>query len=172
MANLGVDSLKANLTNPARSYLWDVLIPVPVGGGNFNTYQIRVQSSQIPQVSAASIHIPYKQTAGIEVSGRKEYTHTWECNFLEGEDHTTYDALYSWAQQIVNDVAGTGVGDPFYKTDVYLELITVSGSVYTKFRLKGAWIQTIGNVALNYTADEVITYPVTFRFDSFEQVNS
>ena len=98
MSNLGVDSLKGNLTNPSRSYLWDVLIPIPIGGGDFATYQIRAQSTQIPQSSTTSIHIDYKQTAGIELAGKKSYEHTWACAFLESEDHKTYDALYAWQQ--------------------------------------------------------------------------
>ena len=170
MPNLGIDSLKANLTNPARTYLWDLLIPVPIGNGVTETFQIRAQSTQIPSVSAGSIHIPYKQTAGVELVGKKVYTHEWACTFLEGEDHKTYDALYSWSQVLIHDVAGVGVGEPLYKTDVYVSLITVAGDTYMKFRLKGAWVQTVNAVDLAYNADGLITYNVAFRFDSFEVV--
>ena len=166
--NMGVDSLKANLTNPARVYLWDVIIPAPIGTGDTTTYQVRAQTSQVPQVSDAPIHIDYKQTAGVQVSGKKEYEHTWACTFLEGEDHKVYDALYSWTQTIVHDVTGVGVGDPLYKTDVYLNLVTVAGSNYMSVHLKGAWIQTIGTFEVSYATNDVIKYTVTFQFDSIE----
>jgi len=166
--NMGVDSLKANLTNPARSYLWDVIIPVPIGGGDSLTYQLRAQSTEIPEVSVGTDHIPYKQTGGVEVAGRKSYTHTWTCTFLEGEDMRMYDALYEWCQKIVHDVAGIGVGDPLYKSDCYVNLLGVDGSTTKKFKLKGAWVQTIGSTSLSYDTDGVIRYNVTFRFDSFE----
>ena len=170
MANMGIDSLKANLTNPARVYLWDVLIPVPIGGGDSTTFQIRAQSTQIPQVSANPIHVDYKQTPGIELAGKKALDHTWQCTFLEGEDHLTYDALYAWCQNIVHDVTGLRVGDPLYKTDVYATLITTAGDTYMKFKLKGAWVQTINPVDLAYNTDAVVTYTVVFRFDSFEYI--
>lgn len=172
MANFGVDSLRANLNTPSRTFLWDVLIPIPIGNGDFSTYQIRAQSTQIPTVSAGTIEIPYKQTAGIIVSGKKKYDHTWACTFLEAEDHLTYDALYSWSQQIVHDVAGIGVGDPLYKTDIYIQLQNVDGTSGMKLKLKGAWLQTIGTVDLNYEDQNVVKYPATFQFDRFEQVPS
>ena len=168
MGNMGVDSLKANLTNPARSYLWDVIIPVPVGDGDNTTYQLRAQSTEIPEVSTGATNIPYKQTGGVEVAGKKVYSHTWACTFLEGEDTLMYDALYGWCQKVVHDVAGVGVGDPLYKTDAYVNLLGVDGSTTKKFKLKGAWIQTIGSTSLSYADDGVIKYSVTFRFDSFE----
>ena len=173
MANLmGVDSLKANLTNPGRTYLWDVIVPIPVGGGDTTTFKIRAQSTQIPNVYNDAIHIDYKQTPGIELAGRKRLSHTWTCTFLESEDHLTYDALYAWCQAIVHDVDGIGVGDPLYKTDVYVALVTVAGETYQKFKLKGTWVQTIDAVDLRYADNGVITYNVTFRYDSFEHVTS
>ena len=105
MALMGQDSLKANLTNPARSYLWDVLVPVPVGDGDSTTYQVRAQSTQIPGRKNESIAIPYKQTAGVVVAGKLSYDHTWTCEFIEGEDKKVFDAVYSWQQKIVHDIA-------------------------------------------------------------------
>lgn len=168
MADFSVDSLKANLTNPQRTYLFDVLIPVPVGGGDSTTLQIRAESSEVPSVGNTPIEIAYKATAGIQVAGKKVYSHTWTCTFREGEDHKIYDALYAWTQNITNDVLGIGVGEPFYKTDAYISLLKVDGSTSMRLKLKGCWIAEIGTLALTYTDSKIATYSVKFQFDSFE----
>lgn len=171
MANFGTDSLKANLTNPQREYLWEVIIPTPIGDGNTETFQVRAQSSQIPGRRNTQIPIAYKQTAGVVVAGKLEYDHKWECTFIEGEDKKVYDALYSWQQKIVHDVAGVGVGDPLYKTDMYIVLQTTAGGDSLKLKLKGAWIEQVGQVALSYEADGTVKYPVTFAFDTTEKMS-
>ena len=163
--NMGIDSLKGNLTNPARTFMWDILIPVPVGDGITTTYQIRAQSTVIPGRSNDAIAIPYKQTAGVMVAGKLVYPHTWTCTFIEGEDKLVFDAIYSWQQQIVDDTFGVGSGDSSYKTDVNMTLLTTSGDTFMNIKLKGAWIQSMGDVALAYADNETIKYSVTFEYD-------
>ena len=169
MADFSVDSLKSNLTNPQRTYLFDILIPIPVGGGDSNTLQIRAESSEIPSVGNTPINIAYKATAGIEIAGKKLYDHSWACVFRDGEDHKIYDAMYAWTQQITHDVTSIGVGDPLYKSDVYLTTITTAGATYMKIKLRGAWVQNIGKVALSYATDGTVSYGVTFAFDTWEE---
>ena len=170
MGNFGTDSLKVNLTNPQRTYLWEVLVPAPIGDGDTLTFQVRAQSTSIPGRKNAPIPIPYKQTAGVRVAGKLEYDHDWTCTFVEGEDHKVLDAVQSWQQAIVHDVAGVGLGDPFYKTDVYLTLQSVAGGDNVKFKMKGAWISSIASLPVGYETNDVVKYNVTFTFDSFEKV--
>jgi hypothetical protein len=166
--NMSTDSLKANLTNPARDYMWNVMVPVPIGNGDTTTYTLRAQSSTIPGRSNEPITIPFMQTAGIQVAGKLAYPHTWACTFIEGEDKKVFDAMYSWQQDIVNDVFGVGVGDPLYKTDVYITLLTTAGDTFMKIKIKGAWVQNMGDVALAYASNDTIKYSVTFAYDSWE----
>ena len=172
MADFSVDSLKSNLTNPQRTYLFDILIPIPVGGGDSNTLQIRAESSEIPSVGNTPINIAYKATAGIEIAGKKLYDHSWACVFRDGEDHKIYDAMYAWTQQITHDVTGIGVGDPLYKADAYITLLNVDGTSGSSIKLKGCWVESIGKVSMSYTDNNIVKYPVTFRFDSFEYVSA
>lgn len=168
--DFSVNVLKNNLTNPQRIYMWEVLIPTPVGGGQSETFSVRARSAEIPGSSFGTINIPYKQTAGIVVAGKLQYDHKWECVLIEGEDHAVYDALYEWQQQIVNNLTGIGVGDPLYKTDMYIILQDTTGETGMKIKLKGAYIEAIGKVGLDYENEGIVKYPVTFAFDSFEKV--
>jgi hypothetical protein len=169
MAEMGIDSLKGNLSNPARSYLWDVVIPVPIGGGESTTYQMRAMSAEIPSRSNDPITIPYKQTAGFVVAGKLKYTHEWSCEFREGEDKKVFDALRGWQQNIVNDAFGVGIGDPLYKTDIYITTLKTDGSIWMKLKLKGCWVSSVDAVTLSYADDGLITYKVKFAFDSWTE---
>ena len=48
-------------------------------------------------------------------------------------------------------------------------MIGSAGANYMKIKLRGAWIQNVGKVALSYANDGTIQYPVTFAFDTWEE---
>lgn len=170
MPQMGLDSLKANLSNPARVYLWDVIIPSPIGDGDTDTLMLRCQSTNIPGRSVGTIAVPYKQSAGIQFPGKLAYSHTWECVFIEGEDKKIHDAIYSWMQRIVHDRDNVSDGDIAIKSDIWLSLITTKGEEYMKIKLIGCYPEAVGDVAVAYDTDERINYTVTFRYDRWERV--
>lgn len=172
MANMGADNLKNNLTNPARTFLWDVLIPVPIGDGDSTTFQIRAQSSEIPSRGNNVIKIDYKATAGIRLAGKTNYgDNNWNCTFIEGEDKKVFNAIFSWQQLINHNVAGIGVGDPLYKTDAYITLTKIDGTAFLKLKLKGVWISNMDKVALSYSDESTVKFAVQFTFDSVEDAS-
>lgn len=170
MSLMGQDALKANLTNPQRSFLFDVLIPIPIGNGDFDTLQVRARSTQIPARTNEVIKIPYKQTAGIVVAGKDHLDQEWNCEFMEGEDQLIWQAITSWQQIIVDSLAGVSNGD--YQTDVYLNMSGTDGQTTMNLKLKNAWVSKLGAVALNYTNNTIVTYPVTFTFDYYIDQNA
>ena len=167
MTQMGIDALKNNLSNPGRAYLWEVLFAAPIGGDT-NTLLVRCQSTQIPDRDYQDIHIPYKQTGGIQYPGKLTYSHHWDCTFVEGEDRAIFDAIYEWQNRIVNDY--TGIGSTNIKRDVYLHLIDVNGHVSQRIRMIGCYLKTKPAVALAMSSEERITYSVTFSYDSWEYV--
>jgi len=166
MPEMSINSLKSELTNVARSYLWELLIPSPIGDGGAKTILTRCMTTNIPGRSVGNIHVPYKQTAGLEFPGKLSYDHTLECTFIEGEDKETFNAFYSWAQAVVNDRQGTGSGS--YSTDMYLSLITRAGEEYHKLWFHDCYVDAISQVPLDQGADGEIRYTVTFRFNWWE----
>ena len=163
---MSVDSLKDNLTNPARTYLFEVFIPNP-GGGNTETLALRCQAASIPERSfGTAIHVDYKQTAGIQFPGKDTNPHTWDLTFMEGEDREVMKAFDTWCNKIVNN--RTGIGALGYKTNVYLHLLNTDGSVAMKIKLVGAFPLTKGTVALDWTTEEKILIPVTLSYDRWE----
>lgn len=166
MPNMSVDILRQNLTNPARTYLWEVVFPVPVGGGDSTVMSVRCQSTQKPSKSFGdSILVPFQQTGGVKYPGKLTFDHTWECVFVEGEDKAIFNAINGWMEQIVNTTTGIGVGDENVKQDVYLNLINTKGVIYQKIKLVGCYPQNIAAVDLAYEGDGEVKYTTTWSYD-------
>lgn len=167
MGNFSADLLKNTLDNPARTYLWDVLIPKPVGGGDRDALQTRCQSVTFPGRSVGIIKVPYKQSAGIQLPGKLVYPHLWKAEFVENADGKIFDALYNWAQSLVHDITNVGVGDAFTKTDIYLSLSDVAAAEWRRIQMKGVFFSEVGDVDLSYDSEGIIKFVATFAYDSW-----
>jgi len=166
---MSIDSLKANLTNPQRVYLWEVMFPNLLGGGDAEALSVRAQSASIPGRSVgSSILIPYKQTAGVKFAGKLNYSHQWTVTFIEGEDRKIFDAVYAWSQLLVNDITGIGVGDENNKANIYFNCLNTKDGENLKIKLIGCYVESVGDVSMSYDAEGTVSYQVTFSFDSWE----
>lgn len=171
MGSMGVDVLTSNLTNPQRTYLWEVIIPNMIGGGDGNILQARAQSTASPGRSIdGPINVPYKQTAGINYPGRLRYTHTWQVTFVEGEDAQVFAAIHAWNQSVVHDVSGVSVGDDQLKANLFFKEISTKGGDGLRLKLVGCFPQSVEDVAMGYETNDVKKLVVTFSYDSWEQV--
>jgi len=171
MPEMGVNSLKANLQDLARSNLFEVIIPSPPGGGDYNALLLRCMSSSVPGRSVGEIKVPFKQTSGLKFHGKLTFSQIWKCTFIEGEDRKIFDAIHAWNQKVVDTAQGTSTPDSSLKTDVYLTLITVAGQVYQKIRLVGCYPQEVGDVTLEQGSEEPVRYDVTLSYDYWDYVS-
>ena len=172
MSISSVNSLKANLTNPARSYLWSVVFPNPIGGGNGDTLMLRCQSTSMPGRSVGNITVPFQAGADLQYPGKLKYEHTWSCTFLEGEDSAVLTAFYAWAQTIVNDDTNVGGNQADILSDIYLQMVSTNNVNYAQYRLVNCYVESIGQVELDYTTEAIIKVPITFRYNSWEYSGS
>jgi hypothetical protein len=164
---MGIQSLKANLKNPARQYLWEVVFPEVIGGGDGTILTFRCQSAEMPEEFFGNINIDYKQTAGVVYPGRRRLSHELTLQFVEGEDRKVFEAMYNWRQQIIHNENGIGAGDDSIKTDVYIKLLNTTGDEAMSIRLQGCYPKKTAGISLDYTADAVIRPEVTFSFDNW-----
>jgi hypothetical protein len=166
MTTMSVDALKNNLTNPARVYLWEVLFPNPVAGDP-ETLLLRCQTTSMPGRSFGRIHIPFKQSGGIEFPGKLTYSHNWELTFQEGADREIFDAFYGWCQAVIHDKYNTG--DLIIKRNILLHLIETDGSVSKKIRLIGCFPSEMRDVALDQNSEDAMKFTVVFGYDRWEE---
>lgn len=172
MANMGMDALKQNLTNPQRVFMWEFEIPAPKGLGTADLWILRTQATQEPGRSFTPIPIPFKGTGGLIVPGKEVYSHTITVTILEGEDARGYEAIQSWMKLIRDNVTGVGLGDPDLKTDAVVSLIDTKGVVTKRIKVVGMYPQEKAPVELTYEANEVEKYVVTFAFDRWEEISA
>lgn len=167
MSKMTIDALKTNLDNVARGYLWEVIFANPIGNGTTDTYHLRCRSTSIPGRSVGKLHVPFKQTAGIEFPGKITYSHSWTCTFIEGEDRKIFNDLNSWCNQIID--SATGMGSTKIKTDVTLFLLNTDGTTADKIKLIGVYLQEISDTGLDYGNEGEVIISATFSYDRWEK---
>lgn len=172
MGEMGINALKANLSNPARTYNWEVMIPNPKGGvAGTETLLARCQSTSQPSRSVGQIHVPFKQTGGKVYPGKMTFDHVWECSFVEGEDRAIFKELYAWHEKVMSAKNGVGAGAPDeYATDIYLRLLNSKGGVDMEIKFSGAYVQDVARNELSYDSEGHLMQPVTFAYDYWETV--
>ena len=165
-----ISALSANLGTPQRSFLWQVVFPNIIGGGSdTTTLLLRAQSASMPERSQGAIEINFQQGPKLQIPGRLEYPHTWDVVFVEGEDSAIFSAFYGWAQQMVNDVTNLAGGEfADISTTALFQLLSADGSTVTnEYTFNSIWVQKIGQVSLDYTDQNVVKIPITFRYQSW-----
>jgi len=165
MSNMSADNLKNNISNPAKTFLWDVVIPNPIGGGDAESLEVRCQSTVIPGRSVGEILVPYKGTAGIKFPGKLTMSHSWVAVFIEGIDKKVFDTIYAWKQTVVNARTGVGGPDADIKSDIYLRLLDQQGNVFMKLKLVGCYPQAVDDVPIAYDDEANVMYNVTWSYD-------
>jgi len=168
--SMSVDSLKNNLTNPARVYLWDIIIPSPKGGGDGNSLELRCQSTMIPGRSVGEIKVPYKGTPGIKFPGKATMSQKWTATFVEGLDKKIFAALTGWAQATINARTGIGLPDVMLKSDIYLWCLKSDGKPWLKIKLVGCYVESVEDVPLTYDTEAIVVFNTTFSYDYWEEV--
>jgi len=170
MSKMSTDNLRNNLTNLQRTYLWDVLIPNPLGGGDPDTISIRARAMPLPGWSFGQILVPYKQSPGVVYPGKLAFSHDWVCTFIEGEDHAVFDIIYDWRQLIVHDKTNIGTTDVAIKSDIYLKLLKTDGDESMKIRMVGCFPRIGDDVPMSYDDESTVLYSVTWSYDRWEKV--
>lgn len=169
---MGADILKNNLNNPAKSYLWVVVFPKLIGGGDGVTLATRCQSASLPGRGTSSIKIEYLGTAGFKVPGKMAMDQTWRLEFLEStQDKKTFTALYNWQQAIQSAKTGLGGPDPAIKTDLYFQALDQQGQTWLTIKLYGCYVESIGEISVSYGSNTSMTFPVTMSYDWWEPVS-
>jgi len=170
MTDMSVDALKDNLSDAQRSYLFELIIPNPVGGGNEETLRLRLMSTSLPGRSFGGILIPFKQSAGVKYPGKLTYDHTWDCVFVEGEDEKTFDALYAWFQSVIHDRTNMGTNDVVIKTDGILRMLGRDGAVTRKVKMIGLYPESLGDTPISQDDEGELRYTMTWSYDRWEDI--
>jgi hypothetical protein len=167
---MNIATLRTNLANPQRTYLWQIWFDKLIGGGNPDI-KFRAQASMLPGRAFGDILVPYMQTAGIRYPGKMSMSHDWTIQFVEGEDGIVQKAFYAWHEAVIAVDTGKRpeLTDSAIKTDAYLQMLGVRGSPTQKYVLRGVYCKTLPEVQVAYEQDQTFMYSVTLSFDDWEK---
>ena len=161
---MDVETIKTNLSSPARTYLWEFFVPNMPGGGDIDSVRTRCVISEMPNVASEPITVDWRAMK-FKVAGKMNYGHTITLTFLESEDVKIIKALYNWRALVIDPATGTGGQPNNYKADAYLELLDTQGSVYLDIRLIGSYPEDVPTIGLDMSSTDLIKPTLTLSYD-------
>jgi len=164
-----IDGFKSNFRDGHRSNLWYFLpnFPVDVVRGDMNNDRsvYLVRTGNMPGVSLEEITLNW-QGFDFFIAGK----HTFEALTITfNTDHDAYirQNLEYWIQKIHNPVTNEYALLNEYMLDQRLQLLGYDGEPVLEFRLHDAWPQSVAAASLDYAANDITQFDVTWRFSYY-----
>jgi|SRR5690554_2908231 len=153
--------------NPQRSYEFEVEILGNSISGSLPILKERVQNVNIPEKSNETITINYKGNQSL-YAGRDGSPHTMTIQFWDDEAQSIYALMNDWYENgILNSVVGGGVTKDLYAVDLVVKTLAHdSNTVTATHRFNNVFPSSIGDISLDYSASEHITFSITFTYDA------
>lgn len=161
-----IQSVRA-VGNPQRSFEFEIELLGNSISGTLPFLKERVQNVNIPEKSNETITINYKGNQSL-YAGRDGSPHTYTVQFWDDEDHSIYSLINDWYENgILNSTVGGGVTKDLYSVDMVVKTMAHDSSTVTAtHRFGRVFPSSIGDISLDYSASEHITFSVTFTYDS------
>lgn len=152
--------------NPQRAYEWEFQILGSSISGSLPILMERVQTVNIPEKSNETITINYKSQPA-RYAGRDSSPGTFTVTFWDTEEHEVYSMFNDWHENgITNSVVGGGVTKDLYAVDAIVEYKAHDSQATTgTHRFNSVFVQSIGDISLDYSSSEHKTFTVTFSYD-------
>jgi hypothetical protein len=165
-----IDGFKANFRDGQRSNLWYFLPNFPatvVQGDMTNDRAVYlVKTGSIPGSSLEEIPLSW-QGFDFNIAGK----HTYEA--INITFNTDYKALVrlnfeEWIKLIHNPVTNNYALMSDYMVDQRIQLLDYTGEPVLEYILHDAWPQAIAQATMDYAANEITMWEITFRYSYYE----
>jgi hypothetical protein len=180
-----------------RTYLFRVLFFDGVVGALTGALTTElVSSTDTPVSTTASINLGWFGSK-LKIAGKTDYT-DWKVVIRDDATNVAYTYFQNWRDKVYNvktgassKIAATGLASTLglgtgYKKSAIVMLLanrqsnstgsaglqmgsTISAAVTTRsYILQGIWPKEVGPIALDYSTENIATFPVTFSMDYYE----
>ena len=165
-ARFTIDGFKSNFRDGHRSNLWYFLPNFPadvvVGDMNNDRSTYLVKTTSLPASTLEEILLNW-QGYDFPIGGKHTFTD------IPVTFNTDHDALIrvnfeNWINKIHNPVTNEYALLNEYMLDQRLQLLGYDGSPVLEFVLHDAWPREVAAATLDYTANEITQFDVTFRY--------
>lgn len=182
-----VQGFRASLVDDgARASLFDVSLTFPLvagtGGtapGTFGSAQqavtFRAKSTSLPGDSITSIGLNYFGRE-IKVAGTRSFT-DWSFTVINDETFVIRNAFERWMSGINSHVANLRLpsmlsGDGGYQQDAIVRQYSKTGQIIKAYRLVGCFPTDVSAIDLDWGADNVEDFAVTFAYQWWETLET
>jgi len=160
-----IDDFKANFEDLARQYTFMIMINFPsTVSSSLGTDRIKylVNSTTMP---ASTIEATETHWQGhVFPLGANQTFSDWTITFKLDKNAQLRKDFVEW-HRIVHDPETNIHGTPIeYMADQEIWNLNPSGEIVEKLKLVSAWPTTIGELTLDYSANEIQTFEVTWRY--------
>ena len=165
MPRFDIDAFRANFQGGARQYLfyYKPLFPTSVGsGGDVDKSTFLVRSTGVPSQSVEEIPLNW-QGMDYKIPGKYTYD-DFTVTFYMDLDVKIHQLFMTWQRMIHDPTTNIYSLPGAILADQQLELLGLDGNPISKYKLVGAWPKVIGNITLDYTANEPQYFDVTFAY--------
>jgi hypothetical protein len=166
MPGFDIESFRAKFQAGARGYLFYVKPVFPLGiGADTDQATYLVRSSSLPESSNEEI-VTQWQGFDYKTAGKKTYS-PWEVTFNVDTGADLLKWYLEWSRIILDPTTNIHGSPTDYMVDQQVELLGLDGEPIIKYKMIGAWPQTVGAVALDYATSDFAQVAVTFTYQYF-----
>jgi hypothetical protein len=182
-----VQEFRASLvTDGARASLFDVMLTFPLvaaTGGNApgvfgsaaQQVTFRARSTSLPGDSISSIGLNYFGRE-IKIAGNRTFP-DWSFTVINDEDFTIRNSFERWMSGINSHVSNLRMpalisGDGGYQQDAVVTQYSKIGEPIKQYRIVGAFPTDVSAIDLDWGADNVEEFAVTFAYQWWETIET
>ena len=138
----------------------------------FSNLEFYCQRVMHPGIAVSGAMAPVSRLGTLAVPGDTLNFDELMMDIIIDENFMGYSEFYEWLESLTNTRtnAQTIPAQTYIETDVILSVLSSANNIIRQFKYKNAIPTSLG--AINFeatTADtDVVTFPITFRIDSFE----
>jgi hypothetical protein len=163
MPNFDIESFRAKFQAGSRAYLFYVKPIFPLGlGADTDTATYLVRAASLPETTNEEIVINW-QGFDYKMAGKATYA-AWAVTYNVDKDADILKWYLEWARIILDPTTNVHGSPVDYMVDQQVELIGLDGNAILKYKLVGAWPQSIGAVTLDYATSDVAQFDVTWTY--------
>lgn len=152
-----------SLADPAQSWNFDFFIPTIPGSSDTRDLTFKCMTTEMPgtafdplDVALHGVTVPYP--------GRKIYTHQMQVTFLETADWGTREKFRRWMESIRSWRNNSGSLAAAYKVSGQMVVYNDIPQVVRTVNLTGMYPETMGEVALDGGASNIVQLQMTFKY--------
>jgi hypothetical protein len=102
----------------------------------------------------------------IKLAGRTTYAE-WTVTVRDDATNAAYNYFKLWRRLVYETASGQSNIPRDYKYSLDLYLLNNRGEQQRGYKLVNAWPTSIGQATFDYSAEAIVTFPITIQYDEF-----